>query len=52
MNAVVSTISQLLPAEIIDTNAEQIALYSQDVFSVGPPICAVVRPRTIDEVQS
>ena len=52
MNAVVSTISQLLPAEIIDTDAEQIALYSQDVFSVGPPICAVVRPRTIDEVQA
>ena len=52
MNAVVSTISQLLPAEIIDTNAEQIALYSQDVFSVGPPSWAVGRPRTIDEVQS
>jgi len=52
MNAVVSTITELLPAEIIDTDPEQIALYSQDVFSIGPPICAVIKPRTIDEVQS
>ena len=52
MNAVVSTITELLPAEIIDTDPEQIRLYSQDVFTVGPPICAVVRPRNIDEVQS
>ena len=52
MNAVVSTITQLLPAEIITTDPEQITLYSQDVFTVGPPICAVVRPRSIDEVQA
>ena len=52
MNAVVSTITELLPAEIIDTDPEQITLYSQDVFSIGPPICAVIKPRTIDEVQS
>ena len=52
MNAVVSTITQLLPAEIITTDPEQITLYSQDVFTVGPPICAVVRPRNIDEVQA
>ena len=50
MNAVVSNITQLLPAEIITTDPEQITLYSQDVFTVGPPICAVVRPRNIDEV--
>ena len=36
MNAVVSTIEQLLPTEIIQTDPEQIALYSQDVFYVGP----------------
>jgi len=36
MNAVVSTIEQLLPAEIIQTDPEQIALYSQDVFTLGP----------------
>ena len=52
MNAVVSTITQLLPAEIITTDPEQITLYSQDVFTVGPPICAVVHPRNIDEVQA
>ena len=52
MNAVVSTITQLLPAEIITTDPEQITLYSQDVFTVGQPICAVVRPRNIDEVQA
>ena len=52
MNAVVSTITQLLPAEIITTDPEQITLYSQDVFTVGPPICAVVRPRDIEEVQA
>ena len=50
MNAVVSTITTLLPAEIIDTDPEKIRLYSQDVFTIGPPICAVVRPRSIDEV--
>ena len=31
MNAVVSTITQLLPAEIITTDPEQITLYSQDL---------------------
>ena len=45
MNAVVSSISQLLPAEILDTDPERIALYSQDVFTIGPPIGAIVRPR-------
>jgi FAD/FMN-containing dehydrogenase len=52
MNAVVSSISQLLPAEILDTDPERIALYSQDVFTIGPPIGAIVRPRCIEEVQS
>jgi FAD/FMN-containing dehydrogenase len=52
MNAVVSSITQLLPAEILDTDPERIALYSQDVFTIGPPIGAIVRPRCIEEVQS
>ena len=52
MNAVVSTIEQLLPAEIIQTDPDQIALYSQDVFTLGPPVCAVVTPRNIEEVQA
>ena len=52
MNAVVSTIEQLLPAEIIQTDPEQIALYSQDVFTLGPQVCAVVTPRNIEEVQA
>ena len=51
MNAVVSTIEQLLPTEIIQTDPEQIALYSQDVFTLGPKVCAVVTPRNIEEVQ-
>ena len=42
MNAVVSNITQSLPAEIVDTDPQQIALYSQDVFTVGPPVCAIV----------
>ena len=52
MNAVVSQVTQLLPAEIVDTAPEQLALYSQDVFTIGPPIGAVVRPRCIEEVQT
>ncbi len=52
MNAVVSQVTQLLPAEIVDTTPEQLALYSQDVFTIGPPIGAVVRPRCIEEVQT
>ena len=52
MNAVVSTIEQLLPTEIIQTDPEQIALYSQDVFTLGPKVCAVVTPRNIEEVQA
>ena len=52
MNAVVSNITQSLPAEIVDTDPQQIALYSQDVFTVGPPVCAIVRPRNLQEVQS
>lgn len=52
MNAAVSSITQLLPAEILDTDPERIALYSQDVFTIGPPIGAIVRPRCIEEVQS
>ena len=52
MNAVVSQITELLPVEILDTDPERIALYSQDVFTVGPPIGAIVRPRCIEEVQS
>ena len=52
MNAVVSNITQSLPAEIVDTDPQQIALYSQDVFTVGPPVCAIVRPRDAQEVQA
>jgi len=52
MNAVVSQITELLPVEILDTDPERIALYSQDVFTVGPPIGAIVKPRCIEEVQS
>ena len=52
MNAVVSQITDLLPVEILDTDPERIALYSQDVFTVGPPIGAIVKPRCIEEVQS
>ena len=52
MNAVVSQVTQLLPAEIVDTAPERLALYSQDVFTIGPPIGAVVRPRCTEEVQT
>lgn len=43
MNAVVSTITQLLPAEIITTDPEQITLYFQDVFTIGPAWSAARR---------
>lgn len=51
MNAVVSAIAQVIPPEIINTDPEQIALYSQDVYTVGPEVSAIIRPRSIDEVQ-
>lgn len=50
MSGALSALQTALPPEAILTDAATCALMAQDVFTVGPPALAVLRPRSIAQL--